>query len=628
MHRPTPMTCTEWADENYYLSAESAYIEGRWQTLPVQRAILNSFGNDEIRVVNLVKSARIGYSQMLKAAAGYLIEHKKRNGMILQPTDAAANSFMKAHIETALRDVPVLKALSPWLGKKHRNNTLEGKLFSNCRNLWCLGGTSAKNYREKSLDFIIYDELSAFPDDIEKEGAPTFLGDKRLEGAAYPKSIRGSTPKIKDLCQIERAANESEVELYFYVPCPHCKKKQTLKWGGKCDKFGFKWETGKPDTVYYLCERSGCKIKQHEIQASFDTGTWRCKKTGIQTTDGLEYLDKNNKTVETPESVTWHIWTAYSPFTTWSRIVKDFLNAKSDTGKLKSFVNTTLGETWEENTGTKIDQNMLYSRREYFPVYDGKVVVPNGVVYITIGGDTQDDRFEWEVVGWGANEESWSLDYKSLYGNLTQPEIWKALAEALQKTYTREDGAVMNAGLVCWDSGGHFTDEVYALSKKMGVRWFIPTKGASQAGKPVVEFPRQRNKKGVYLSFIGTDNAKEIIYQRLSIMPERQGVAASGCCHWPINDETHGESYFNQLTAERKTLKFIGGRRVYTYICPKGKRNEALDCRVGAFVAMRIARQYMGINLDRLAEEQKHNIDNKKDKALPGIEDFGRMLGR
>ncbi|EJK5582691.1 phage terminase large subunit family protein, partial [Escherichia coli] len=215
--RALPVTPVEWADQNYYLPKESSYGEGEWKTLPFQIAIMNSMGNDQIRTVNLIKSARVGYTKMLLGGGGYFIEHKSRNSLLFQPTDSAAEDFMKSHVEATIRNVPCLKDLSPWLGRKHRDNTLTLKRFSSGVGFWCLGGAAAKNYREKSVDVVCYDELSSFEPDVEKEGSPTLLGDKRIEGSVWPKSIRGSTPKIKGTCQIEKAANESAHFMRFYV---------------------------------------------------------------------------------------------------------------------------------------------------------------------------------------------------------------------------------------------------------------------------------------------------------------------------------------------------------------------------------------------------------------------------
>ena len=353
LFRPEPQTAVEWADANYYLPKESAYQEGRWETLPFQRAIMNAMGSDYIREVNVVKSARVGYSKMLLGVYAYFIEHKQRNTLIWLPTDGDAENFMKTHVEPTIRDIPSLLALAPWYGKKHRDNTLTMKRFSNGRGFWCLGGKAAKNYREKSVDVAGYDELAAFDEDIEQEGSPTFLGDKRIEGSVWPKSIRGSTPKVRGTCQIERAASESPHFMRFHVACPHCGEEQYLKFGDKEAPFGLKWTPDDPSSVFYLCEHNACVIRQQELD--FTDARYICEKTGIWTRDGILWFSSSGEEIEPPDSVTFHIWTAYSPFTTWVQIVKDWMKTKGDTGKRKTFVNTTLGETWEAKIGERPD---------------------------------------------------------------------------------------------------------------------------------------------------------------------------------------------------------------------------------------------------------------------------------
>lgn len=108
LHIPVPLTTVQWADEYYYLPKESSYTPGKWETLPFQVAIMNAMGYELIRVVNLIKSARVGYTKMLLGVEGYFIEHKSRNSLLFQPTDSSAEDFMKSHLEPTIRDVPVL----------------------------------------------------------------------------------------------------------------------------------------------------------------------------------------------------------------------------------------------------------------------------------------------------------------------------------------------------------------------------------------------------------------------------------------------------------------------------------------------------------------------------------------
>jgi len=580
------MTLVEWADENFYLSSESSYMEGRWETLPFQEAIMNAMGHDDIIYVNLIKSARVGYSQMLRAMLGYFTEHKSRNQLLYQPTDGAAAGFMKAHVETMIRDVPVVKAMAPWIGKKHRDNTLDTKRFINGKQLWVFGGTAAKNYREKSVDVVSYDELAAFDQDIEKEGSPTFLGDKRIEGSIFPKSIRGSTPKIADTCQITKAASEAECYFRLYLPCPHCAKEQHLKFGGNDVEYGFKWEEGKPETVEYMCEHCHKTAPQADWHDQYPKRVWRCDLTGGYTKNGLDYYDKDSKRREAPESITFHVWTAYSTFTTWIRIVKDFMKAKGDIGKLKTFVNTTLGETWEDDQGEALEPDLLYARREY---YEAEVPVENCVITAAI--DTQDDRFEIEFVAWVAGEESYRIGYERLYGDLSRSEIWVVLAQRVKRQFTTTNGTLLDVRLCTIDSGGSYTDEVYQFCKKNGARRFIPIKGASDAGKPVAKFPRKRTDKGVYLTLVGTDTAKEIVCSRLRILEPGDGYM-----HYPVTDD-FDEEYFKQLTSERKKRKLVKGRWVTVWDAG-GRRNEPFDTSVYNLAAIRLLQQHYGLKLN------------------------------
>ncbi len=589
--RPEPMTLVEWADENFYLSSESSYIEGRWQTLPFQIAMMNAIGHDDIVYVNIVKSARVGYSQMIRAALGYFTEHKTRNLLLFQPTDGAASSFMKSSVETMIRDVPVVKALAPWIGKKHRDNTLDTKRFSNGKQLWCLGGTAAKNYREKSVDVVAYDELAAFDQDVEKEGSPTFLGDKRIEGSVFPKSVRGSTPKVLDTCQITKAASEAECMLKAHIPCPHCLEEQVLKWGGKEAHFGFKWDDDNPKSVQYLCEHCATLGSQGDYQAQHENIVWRCETTGIWTKDGISYFDADGTRREAPESVGFHVWTAYSPFTTWRRIVTDFLKAKNDPSKLKTFINTTLGEAWDDTEGEKVDPESLFARREHY-----QAEVPVDSCILTAAVDTQDDRLEIEVKAWVNGEESYDISYERLYGDLSRSEIWDLLHKRLTRQFTSVSGAIHDVKLTLIDSGGHFTDEVYKFSKKYGIRKFIPIKGHSQSGKPVVAFPRKRNEKGVYLTMIGTDTAKEIITSRFRIMNPGEGYM-----HWPVSDE-FDETYFQQLTNERRKIVYRKGRKQIEWDAG-GRRNEPFDTAVYNLAAIRLLQQHFGINLSRYRKD-------------------------
>lgn len=614
MYKEPPLTAVEWADKHFYMSSESSYNEGKWTTDPFQVAILNAMGNDLIAVVNFVKSARIGYTKLLLANIGYKVQHKRRNVMMWSPTDPDAEDISKSHVNGLIRDVPVVRELAPWFGRKHSDNTLDQKVFANRKTLWVRGGKASRNYREKSADEVIYDELSNFDADVEGEGDPVTLGDKRLDGAVYPKSIRGSTPKKAGTCQVSKAASESPIRLRFHIECPHCRGEQTLKFGGKDCDYGLKWEKdslGEPVKAWYLCEHcKACFFHPDMVEAS-RTGRWICEVTGIWTRDSMDWFDAEGEPIRTPRSIAFYCWAIYSTWSTWLKIATEFLKIKGDREKLITFTNTTLGEVWEE-TQDKVEWDALYGRREVWAPQ-----VPHRAVVLTGGIDTQDDRYEGRVWAWGPGEEVWLVHRFILMGDPASEELRRKVGIELQRQFARADGLLMKVDRWAWDSGGHYTDEVYGESRKHGVLWVIPTKGANVYGKPIASMPRTKNAKSkVYLTEIGTDNAKELIYSRLKLALDtaksQAGEAQPGVIHLPANDDVCDESEVRQLTAEVKVPKVTGGKRVLRWD-NQGRRNEALDCLVGALAALRISQQRFGLDLDLLAAQPQPGGDSAAD---------------
>ncbi|EAM7936064.1 phage terminase large subunit family protein [Salmonella enterica] len=610
---PEPQTVVQWADEHYYLPKESSYTPGKWETLPFQTAIMNSMGNDRIRTVNLIKSARVGYTKMLLGVEGYFIEHKSRNSLLFQPTDSSAEDFMKSHVEPTIRDVPVLLKLAPWFGRKHRDNTLTLKRFSSGVGFWCLGGAAAKNYREKSVDVVCYDELSSFEPDVEKEGSPTQLGDKRIEGSVWPKSIRGSTPKIKGTCQIEKAANESAHFMRFYVPCPHCGEEQYLKFGDSDTPFGLKWEKGKPETVYYLCEHNGCVIRQSELDQT--EGRWICDNTGMWTCDGLTFYSAGGEEIPPPRSITFHIWTAYSPFTTWVQIVYDWLDALKDPNGVKTFINTTLGEPYEEPVAEKLDYELLMEKVCHYGAQ-----VPMRVVYLTAGIDSQKNRFEVYVWGWAPGEEAFLIDKIIIMGRPEDENTLLRVDAAINRKYRHADGTDMSISRVCWDTGGIDQDIVYKRSKKHGIFRVLPIKGASVYGKPVITMPKKRNQNGVFLCEVGSDTAKELLYARMKLPAAPMGQEEPYSVRFPDNPDVFTDVEAKQLVAEELVEKVVGGKIKLLWDA-RGRRNEALDCLVYAYAALRVSMQRWQLDLDKLADSR----GREKAPSL-SMEEVARML--
>lgn len=551
---------SQWADTYAVLSPESAAEPGRWRTLPYQRGILDAFTDPKIERITVMKSARVGYTKALNWVVAYHMHQDPCSILCVQPTLDDAQGYSKDEIAPMVRDVPVLQGLVSE-GYRDSSNTILKKLFpGGALNL--VGANSARGFRRLTCRVVLFDEVDGYPPTAGDEGDQIALGIRRSDTFWNRKIVIGSTPTIAGLSRVERSYLASDQRRYF-VPCPHCEQPQYLKWAQ------MKWPEGRPHEAHYVCEHCQRGIAHHQKRWMVERGEWRA-------------------TAPFTGHAGFHLWAAYSysPNATWGKLAEEWMAAQSDREALKTFVNTVLGEPWTEK-GETVSGTAVYERREVY-----KAAVPNGSV-ITAGVDVQDDRVEVDLVAWGEGEESWSVDYWRIYGDPARAELWDELKRRLSTSWLRIDGAQIECRCVCVDSGGHFTDEVYAFSRRHGPRWAVPVKGASESGKPIAMFPRTLNQKRVYLTHVGTDTAKELIYRRL-----KADEPGPGYMHFPLA-AVYDAEYFQQLTAEKAVTKYRNGRP-YVQWEKLRPRNEALDCRVYALTAVRILQQHGGIALETI----------------------------
>ncbi|ENA9600472.1 phage terminase large subunit family protein [Escherichia coli] len=292
------------------------------------------------------------------------------------------------------------------------------------------------------------------------------------------------------------------------------------------------------------------------------------------------------------------------------QIVYDWLDALKDPNGLKTFVNTTLGETWEEAVGEKLDHQVLMDKVVHYTA-----AVPARVVYLTAGIDSQRNRFEMYVWGWAPGEEAFLVDKIIIMGRPDEEETLLRVDAAINKKYCHADGTEMTISRVCWDTGGIDGEIVYQRSKKHGVFRVLPVKGASVYGKPVITMPKTRNQRGVYLCEVGTDTAKEILYARMKADPTPADEATSYAIHFPDDPEIFSQTEAQQLVAEELVEKWEKGKMRLLWDNKK-RRNEALDCLVYAYAALRVSVQRWQLDLAVLAKSREEETTRPTLKEL------------
>jgi phage terminase large subunit GpA-like protein len=264
----------------------------------------------------------------------------------------------------------------------------------------------------------------------------------------------------------------------------------------------------------------------------------------------------------------------------------------------KVWVNTVLGELWDD-AFTTIDSHWLKQREEKY-----KAEVPAGALVLTAAVDTQDDRLEALVYGWGLEYENWIITKQVFMGNPGAADVWNLCDQFLLKEFKHERGVPINIATVCVDAMGHHTDMVYAFCKARFFRRVFAVQGVSGAGRPMVISYNHHNRAGVYLFRLGVDQGKETLYTRLKIKDPGPGY-----CHFPKGLE---DSFYAQLTSEKRIMRHNAGIPRLEWVLPKGKRNEALDCSVYSMAALNI----LNPNLAQLAKE---NLIYKGTPAAPRV---------
>lgn len=577
-----PQSLSQWAadPENFRLSSESSHTTGQWVAYPFQRGWMDAFSNDAIEEVTVRKSKRVGYTKTLVAFIAYNAAHRRRKQALWQPTDDDRDSFVKSEIDPMLRDVPAMKPVL----LSGKEDTLKLKQFMGSV-LHTLGGKAARAFRRITVSVAMLDEASAFDLVVEKSIDPIEGARGRLEGAAFPKLVAGSTPRVKGIDHIETREANADAAMRYMVACPHCDAEHPLEWGGKDVRHGFKGGGlgGDASPVRHVCPHCHEAIDQGQYLRIYGDGVWvsRCGEYRYGQ-DGV-WRDSRNEPRAPPRHVAFHVWAAYSPQRSWQDIVREFLEAKrkadaGQNGPLITFVNETLGELWEEKF-EKADEHALQRRAEAYR----RFTVPYGGLVLVSGIDTQDDR--WEIVTWavGRGEEMWCVDYSVIYGNPADEREWaEKLDPYLDTVFQHASGQPMRIEAAAIDTMGHFTHQAYNYCRTRERRKVYAVRGDNQPGKQIkgkatiqdVNWRGKVLKRGVRLWYVGTDTAKDTLYGRLQVTQPGPGYVHFSA-ELPAN-------FYAGLTAESRVPVRTARGVEYRWVNPPGRRNEPLDCTVYA----------------------------------------------
>lgn len=553
------LTVSQWADAHRVLTPKASSEPGPWRTerVPYLREIMDCLSvNSPVQSVTVKKSSQTGGTEVGLNWLGYIMEHAPAPTLVVVPTLEVRKRWVRQRLDEMITASKDLLALFDARRKRDATNSEEMKDFPN--GMVIIGGAnSPASLAAMPIKFVITDEVDRFPRDVGDEGDP--LGLIRVRQDTFPrrKALHISSPTIKDASTIDEMFEAGD-QRHYHVPCPHCGELQVLVWEN------LRWTvdpaTNQVKRVIYACRHCGAEIEEHyKIEMLREAGhggraRWIPARPGVA-------------------ERSYHINALYAPLglgRRWTELAQEWLQCQTDVVKLKRFVNTKLGECWEDRS-RDIRPNALMERGEPYGLRE----IPRGCLILTCGVDTQDDRLALQLLGWGRNETCWTLDWLELPGDPGRPELWAKLAEYLNRPLLNSFGKELRIEATAIDTGGHFTHEVYAFARSHAARRLMAIKGSSTPSRPIlagrpqevdVNWKGKIIKGGVKLWLVGTDTAKHALSARLTGDANVEAAARQIRFSNALPLE-----YYEQLTAEAFDPEHN------KWVKRRGRRNEGMD---------------------------------------------------
>lgn len=561
MKPPEDLTVSQWADKNRRLTSESSAEVGKWRTsrTPYMFDILDSFTDPLIEHIVVVAASQVGKSETINNMVGYCIDQDPGPILLIQPTIDDVKRYSEMRIAPMIRETRCLKRKVADPKSRDAANTKRQKSFPGGV-LVMTGSNVAHDLSSMPIRYVFGDERDRWATSAGSEGDPWELAVARTRTFYNKKMVEVSTPTVKGASAIENSYNLGTMERWK-TQCPHCGEYVELTF----DNIRFEYNAAENgdkkifhiSEIFYVCPECGGISDEHTMKSQ--PAKW------VAT---VPEARKHHKT----RSFWLTAWV--SPWATWESIILQFLQAGTDSAKLQVVYNTQFGELWEER-GDMASEDDVMARRE---VYEAEV--PDGVLLLTCGVDTQDDRLEYEVVGHRRFGETWGIKKGVILGRPDTEEVWERLDEVLSHKYKFKSGVSLQISLTFIDEGGHFTQEVrqHCLSRQYDHVFAI--KGANRPDIPYTAPPKKQkivvNGKvigQVWVYEIGVNAGKQKIVDNLRVQSP-----GANYCHFPLRDD-YGKQFFKQLMSEHLAYVPKLKHPWQWQKIPGHERNEAFDIR-------------------------------------------------
>jgi len=571
---PEKMTVSEWSDRYRVLDSKTSAEPGQWNTdrTPYLRGIMDAFNDPLVEEIIFVKPTQVGGTESLNNMVSFVVAQDPSPTLIVYPTLELAQYTSKNRLQ------PMFE-LSPALRDRFKaDDSRELELQFDGMYVVISGANSPASLASRPIRFLFMDEVDKYPKNAGKEADPRALARERTKTFPINKKIvQTSTPTLKS-GPIWQAWEGADVQLQYYVPCPHCGQFQTLKFKQ------IKFNSALPkeeirQTALYECEACKEPIRDIHKPGMLRAGEWRSKDGRTKRASKTGYMMN----------------AIYSPWIRFGDVAYEFLSAKSSPEELMNFVNSWLAEPWEQ-TQVKLNSEKVLSRTSGFE----EGIVPDRTILLTGGVDVQKDRFYFTIRAWGEKMTSWNVRHGFC-------ETWTEIEDIMNLPYYTKDRREYFVAL-CGIDSGYNADDTYDFCIRNS-EWAVAVKGSSTEIPSKYRMTKiDREEKGWYnisLYLVYGHWYKDFISNRLVRPVDQEGG-------WFVHEDCDA-GYADQITAEQKVTVKRGGKEIDVWQLKTAHAdNHYLDTEVyAAFAADRLGIRYARFEEQPIKEEVKQAVQPK-----------------
>ena len=428
----------QWAEQHYIVPVSARPGKWRSDNSPWVRDFMEKFADNRVRRITVLCSAQSSKTETMLALLSWVIAEDPSPTMWVTSTDDEALKFWTERMEVSLRACKPVAAQIPESRKLAKNLEMHFPTMT----LEVVGANSKAKLQSRSRRFLLLDEVRNWP----SWALPMVL--KRTRTWWNSRVVILTTPDQSHDTVHQEFLEGSQNR--YHVRCPACGGYHQLRWQNLV------WATNsatKPDGVWNFRELAKTlRYKCPDCAAEFkDEPMFRRALAA----DG-KWVSHN---LNAPEHLVSYTWNAMLPtWVPWSSLLEEWITAQAalehgNHEPLKTFINETLGEPWEDRLRYAKTEGFIDAREaEYDPLAP---LPPGSRTFLSV-----------DVQGAGGRHFYWVA--RAVAPGGASRLISFGRAWSIEEVRSAQIEYKIDPSNVLIDTG-HFTSEVYRYIQESGV---------------------------------------------------------------------------------------------------------------------------------------------------------------